>query len=126
MKRLLIIALLILHTAASSGTVLSLHYCMGSFASLSVGEKHGTGCDTCGMEDKGCCHDDVKIIKIDGTQKLISTTNDFFPRQLFLLSEQPYSLGIQPIAIDNLGFRYYPVQQGDGPPIFLLNCNFRI
>ena len=99
---------------------------MGSFASLSVGEKHGKGCETCGMEDKGCCHDDVKIIKIDGTQKLINTTNDLFSRQLFLIPEQPYFSGYQSFSIEKLGFTSYPVPLGDGPPIFLMNCNFRI
>lgn len=117
---------MILHTVASSGTVLSMHYCMGSFTSLSVGEKHGTGCETCGMEDRGCCHDDVKVIKIDGTQKLINTTNDLFSKHLFLLPEQPYFSRNQGISIGKNDFTYYPLQLDAGPPIFLLNCNFRI
>lgn len=126
MKNFILIVLLLLHTAASSGTVISAHYCMGSFASLGIGEKHAIGCETCGMEDENCCHDDIKVIKIDGIQKLINTTSNLIPRQLFLISEQLYFPSSQTTSIEKRGFTFCPIKLNDGPPIFLLNCNFRI
>lgn len=126
MRKFIIIALLTLHTVASSGTVLSMHYCMGSLASLSVGEKHGTGCDICGMEDRGCCHDDVKVIKIDGTQELSNATSHLFPKEFFILPKQPFRLENEYFAIQKQATSQFPIQVVGSPPIFILNCNFRI
>ncbi len=114
-----------MHTAASSGTVLSLHYCMGDFASVSIGHKDKKGCDKCGMENKGCCHDDVKVIKLDNNAIVYATNNHSF-YQLGLVVfhaivdhnvELPLSDFKPAIAIHAFA---------EDPPIFLLNCNFRI
>jgi len=117
--------LLFVHTAASSGTVLSLHYCMGDFASVSIGHKDKKGCDKCGMENKGCCHDDVKVIKLDNNAFTYATNNNSFyqPGLVVFHAFVNYSLGLPlsdfkpAIAIDSFA---------EAPPIFLLNCNFRI
>lgn len=125
MKNFLIVVLLFVHSAASSGTVLSLHYCMGDFASVSIGHKDKKGCDKCGMENKGCCHDDVKVIKLDNNAIVHETNNHTF-YQSALVSfhgitvhnvKHPIKDFKPAIAIDTFA--------GD-PPIFLLNCSFRI
>jgi len=125
MKNFLIIVLLFVHTAASSGTVLSLHYCMGDFASVSIGHKDKKGCDKCGMEKKGCCHDDVKVIKLDNNDITYATNNHSF--------YQPGLVVFHTIVDHNVGLPLRDFKPAIGidafaedPPIFLLNCNFRI
>lgn len=117
--------LLLVHTAASSGTVLSLHYCMGDFASVSIGHKDKKGCYKCGMENKGCCHDDVKVIKLDNNAIVYATNNHTF--------YQPALVGFHDIVDHNVGLPLKDMKPAiainafaDDPPIFLLNCNFRI
>lgn len=125
MKNFLIIVLLFVHSAASSGTVLSLHYCMGDFASVSIGHKDKKGCDKCGMENKGCCHDDVKVIKLDNNAIVHATNNHTFYQSALVsfhdLTGHHVELPIKDfkpaIAIDAFA---------EDPPIFLLNCSFRI
>lgn len=125
MKNFLIIMLLLVHTAASSGTVLSLHYCMGDFASVSIGHKDKKGCDKCGMENKGCCHDDVRVIKIDNNSIVYANNHTV----LF----QPVEVVYQETVDYNANFYRNsqshpnePIFLIKGPPLFLLNCNFRI
>ena len=125
MKRLTIALLLLLHTAASSGTVLSIHYCMGTFASLHLGHKEGRGCAKCGMKNSGCCHDDVKIVKIDNAQYLTNQSAPVtFSNHLFLsFPSATYSFD----TFHNENHFIAPSYLlSEGPPIFILNCNFRI
>jgi hypothetical protein len=119
--------LLLVHTAASSGMVLSMHYCMGSFASMHIGHRDEQGCSNCGMEKSDCCHDDVKLIKIDGSQFVSSFVSDVIHPDTYIHhNSSDWSI------IGSVGCKNYPLftetsskNQG-GPPIFLLNCNFRI
>jgi hypothetical protein len=124
-KKLLVILLLLVYTAASSGTVMSAHFCMGELAGISIGEKQQDQCDYCGMEDAGCCHDLLQVVKIDGSQlvKASSVTFDY------KLSEHTPTPAF-PIVVffsrqkNKLSQSYFTVP--DGPPIFLRNCVFRI
>ena len=68
MKKLLSIFLLLIYTATSSGTVMSAHFCMGELAGISIGEKQQEACGYCGMEDAGCCHDLLQVVKLDNSQ----------------------------------------------------------
>ena len=125
MKNFLIIMLLLVHTAASSGTVLSLHYCMGDFASVSIGHKDKKGCDRCGMENKGCCHDDVKVIKIENNSFVYPAVNHVFYQPILTLSNNPsFQLSKNNLTSVNHFFLSNPLSKG--PPLFLMNCNFRI
>jgi hypothetical protein len=48
----------------STGMVLSAHYCMGDLADVSFGHDTAEKCADCGMENNGCCHDDIKVFRI--------------------------------------------------------------
>lgn len=92
---------------------------------MHIGHKEESGCATCGMENSGCCHDDVKVLKIDNAQFIavssthiqnqdqeLSNTTSFCPSfSLFDFSQKTEAT---------------PFIQKKGPPIFILNCNFRI
>lgn len=125
MKKLLAIVLLLVYTAASSGTVMSTHFCMGEFAGISIGEKQQEQCGYCGMEDAGCCHDLLQVVKLDGSQleKSSSATLDY----KFSAYTPIPSL---PIVLLFKGEKNKLSQSSstdpDGPPIYLRNCVFRI
>ena len=125
MKKILSILLFLVYTAASSGTVISAHYCMGDLAAVSIGEQESDGCEFCGMEGKGCCHDLPQVIKIDNTvlESQVIPVVDFHP-----------SWATAPLAFShNLVFKgvfqsisSFSPKHFIPPPQYLLYCNFRI
>ena len=126
MKRIIVILLLMIHAAASSGTVISLHYCMDSFASVSIGHKEKKGCDLCGMDNRGCCHDDVKVIKLDNSQYLQTSTHSF-PNHTEVVFNDASFLIAHPIShLPSADYGLHTSSFREGPPLFLMNCNFRI
>ncbi len=124
MKRLLVILLLLVHTVANSGMVLSAHYCMGSIASVSISHNESKKCDNCGMEDKGCCHDDQKIIKLDDSH-LIQTASLHFKMEMPFIAHQHFTVfDVQKKS--QFSFRNTSFEKYNTPPIYLRDCNFRI
>jgi hypothetical protein len=64
MKRLTAILLALIYISTTSGIVINTHYCMGKIAEIALGASGNAKCDTCGMENEGCCHDDLQVIKL--------------------------------------------------------------
>ena len=124
-KRLFIFLMLLIHTAASNGTVLSMHYCMGSLASMHIGHKEELGCAKCGMKKSDCCHDDIKIVKIDNAQFVKANTDRSQLQDHFFINPVSFRASYYTIGSYNF-FTSPPKEFNGGPPIFLLNCNFRI
>jgi len=70
MKKLFTILVAFLYLAVSCGLVVNMHYCMGELADISYhSSEKSNDCGYCGMEDSGCCHDDLKVFKLDDTHK---------------------------------------------------------
>jgi hypothetical protein len=66
MKKAFTLLLLLIYFTVSTGFVISMHYCMDRFNSLELGASGNKKCDKCGMnKGEGCCHDEVKVIKLD-------------------------------------------------------------
>jgi hypothetical protein len=98
---------------------------MGDLAAVSIGEDDSDGCEFCGMEDKGCCHDLPQVIKIDNT---------FLESQGIPVFDFDSSWAIAPKAFSHddliksapkFIYNFFP-QYFSPPPQYLLNCNFRI
>lgn len=67
MKKTLSAILIILYLAATSGIVINSHYCMKRLVSVNLFEKKAKVCGLCGMDmhdNNGCCHDEVKVLKL--------------------------------------------------------------
>ena len=64
MKQLLAAIVLLVYFCATTGFVISLHYCMDRFDSAEIGAKKNDRCGKCGMHKNGCCWDDVKVVKL--------------------------------------------------------------
>lgn len=113
------------YTAASSGTVISAHYCMGDLAAVSIGEQDRDGCEFCGMEDKGCCHDLPQVIKIDNSV-LESQTIAGFDFSPAFSSVVVFGLHNNSFTVEPPNTKRFFHGQFVKPPPYLLHCNFRI
>ncbi len=116
---------MLVYTATSSGTVMSAHFCMGELAGISIGEKQQEQCGYCGMEDAGCCHDLLQVVKIDDSQ-LQKASSVIIDCKFVTQTEIPTF----PILLNNGGeigyFGSRTFAHLDGPPIYLQNRVFRI
>jgi hypothetical protein len=54
----------VLYMTVTSGIVINIHYCMDEVANVALGAGGSDKCDRCGMDNKGCCHDDVQVMKL--------------------------------------------------------------
>ena len=75
MKKLMTSIALVCYLAVSSGIVINYHYCMNRLASTQLFATAKPVCGKCGMHTKksnGCCHDDVKVVKLQLDQNTIS------------------------------------------------------
>jgi hypothetical protein len=76
MKKVSVIVVAVLYFAVSSGMIVNLHYCMNRFASADFSLVSGKSqCDKCGMHktnSHGCCHDEVKLVKLQDDQNKAS------------------------------------------------------
>lgn len=71
MKKLIASISLVCYFAATCGVIVNAHYCMNKLASVHLFEKSANLCGKCGMattELNGCCHDEVKVIKLEQDQ----------------------------------------------------------
>ena len=65
MKRLTAILLALIYISTTSGIVINTHYCMGEVSAIGWGANESSKCATCGMENEGCCHDDLQVLKLN-------------------------------------------------------------
>ena len=130
MKKITVVILLFCYLAVSAGVIVNLHFCMDRLASAKLFEQKGKECGKCGMHldnSKGCCRDEITIIKMDDDQKI----NEGFS----------YSLpALEPLGHNSSDFiitSFYnapltPHCQSHAPPLisgqgtYLLNSVFRI
>lgn len=65
MKKILAAIVLLIYFCATTGFVISMHYCMDRFDSAEIGSSKDEKCHKCGMhKNGGCCRDDVKVVKL--------------------------------------------------------------
>ncbi|MBC7902269.1 MAG: hypothetical protein H7Y27_02565 [Gemmatimonadaceae bacterium] len=85
MKKLLSIATLFIYLAISCGIVMQVHYCMGERIGSSIGitQKDDHGCAKCGMKSgkSECCHEEVKLLKLDDSKKTVNSVPECSPAE---------------------------------------------
>ncbi len=75
MKKIVAAISLACYLAVSCGIVINYHYCMNRLASTQLFAAAKPVCGKCGMHTKksnGCCHDEVKVVKLVQDQSSIS------------------------------------------------------
>lgn len=103
-----------------------MHFCMEEF--VSVSQKTTDICGKCGVkEKKGCCKTEVKVVKVDDSQKSDLLKIDFssqmaptFTQHEFFFIDKSFSASKLTQIRINGPPEYKPV------PIYLNHCNFRI
>jgi hypothetical protein len=130
MKKVLLAILFISYLAVTSGIVVNFHYCMNRLASTEWFTMEGKQCGRCGMEihkSHGCCHDEVKVVKMDDDQKIASIVSFELP-SLDMPAQVPSDFistsfynGDVTTDPDN-----HPPPLLSGQDTYLSNCVFRI
>lgn len=126
MKKILAILFSIFYFGFSSGAVFSVHYCMQEF--VSVSQKADDICGKCGVKDKkGCCKTEIKVVKVDDSQKSDLLKIDFLEQ----ISEIPVKHQFASVDRSFSATKFTQIQINAPPeskavPIYINHCNFRI
>jgi hypothetical protein len=79
MKKIIASFTVMVYFAFACGVMVSYHYCMDSFDSFRLYKASSDWCTKCGMhtEKHGCCHDEVKIVKLQDDYQTSSASFAF-------------------------------------------------
>lgn len=128
MKKFAASILLLIYFTVTTGFVVSVHYCMGKLQSVELGYCGKTECGKCGMvlkQSKGCCKDDVTVVKVKADHNLVKTTSPDFS-----LSSLPLQHN-DAFALASVLASQHERPVANGPPLgkqdtYLLNRVFRL
>lgn len=126
MKKILAILFSVFYFGFSSGAAFSVHFCMEEL--VSVSQKTTDICGKCGVkEKKGCCKTEVKVLKVDDSQKADLLKIDFISQiapasahQQFFFIDKSFSAAKFTLIRINGPPEYKLV------PIYINHCHFRI
>lgn len=130
MKKAIASITLISYLAVTCGVIVNFHYCMDRLASTALFAKKVTTCGKCGMNihtSKGCCRDEVKIIKMETDQKAAYSILFELPAL-----DAQVCLPSAFIAASFINVKETRHYQNHSPPLlteqdtYLQNCVFRI
>lgn len=130
MKKITVILMAVLYFTISSGLIVNFHYCMDRFMSFDFSPAAKNECGLCGMDkakSKGCCHDEVKFIKLqDDQNKTLQVSFDFASLQAIALIPSQF------IVTSFYNAAEIKHQADHSPPLLsqqdiqMKNCVFRI
>ncbi len=136
MKKFFVTILAFLYLGASSGAMVTMHYCMGELANTEWGQTKATSCKKCGMDKtrpgsagakKGCCEDQFKFVKDNSDQKTATAGFQFvFHLTIDLPAQTDFTGAVlfTPVTEGNPVSNSPP--SGESPPLYLRNCVFLI
>lgn len=78
MKKLVLTISFLCYLTVTCGVVVNLHYCMDRLAAVHLFGNESEECGQCGMamhDNNPCCHDEVKVVKLEQDQNKLSTTD---------------------------------------------------
>ena len=95
MKKLVLTISFLCYLTVTCGVVVNLHYCMDRLASVHFFGDESDQCGQCGMllhENNTCCHDEVKVFKLEQDHNKVSITDytPVFTTELALLIHLHY------------------------------------
>jgi hypothetical protein len=130
MKKAILSILLVTYLAVSTGIVINFHYCMNRLASTELFAMESKECGKCGMnihKSQGCCHDELKVVKIEDDQKISSALSFDLP-SLEVVAQVPSPFITT--SFYNSNVRAIPDQHPppllSGQDTYIANCVFRI
>ncbi|HMJ47577.1 MAG TPA: hypothetical protein VK498_09615 [Ferruginibacter sp.] len=125
MKKLLLSIITFIYLSVSSGIAMEIHYCMGQRAGVDMYATKAGKCSRCGMtEKKGCCNDEHKFYKLTTDQKTVANDHDF--HSPVVLHETVYSIPELLFTKNTALTLSNNSPSPGGPPLFILNCTYRL
>jgi len=122
MKKLISGILAFFYLAFTSGIVVNIHYCMGKPHDIEYAYQNNKTCGNCGMENrKGCCHNDLRIIKLADDQQVAKVNFTLPALTIALPAEYPpvFCLLRDPDAVSGNGYHSPPDKMGSSHYLFL-------
>ncbi|MFT3946446.1 MAG: hypothetical protein QM763_05670 [Agriterribacter sp.] len=86
-------------------------------------------CDKCGMDNSGCCHDNIEVVKFDNVQNVVTATDFRLASIKPLLQEHAYfvaGLLHQHFSVDSKSYTNSHPPGINTQPRSVLYCVFRI
>ena len=129
MKKLIIILVLLVYSAATIGATVHLHYCMNQFAGWDLWHNDKDNeCSKCGMKENkgGCCKDEQKQIKIEDDHQKSTVAHSI------QITATPAIITPYPsFTFNAIGLAQYIPASNAPPPIpqerlYVLNCVFLV
>ena len=128
MKKLIASFTVIIYFAFACGVLVNFHYCMDRYDSYSLYKAKSDWCPKCHMHTgtRGCCHDEVKIIKLQDDYQTSSFLFAFKDVPLAVITPSEF-LSVTP-SMDDIDL----AKTDNSPPllsppdIYLQNRVFRI
>jgi hypothetical protein len=125
MKKILAILFSVFYFGFSSGAVFSVHYCMKELASVS--QKVDDICSKCGVKTKkDCCKTEIKIVKVDDSQKSDLLKIDFLKQFSEVLNQDFFFIDQSFSATKCTQIQINAPPENRSVPIYITHCNFRI
>ena len=129
MKKLVASITVLVYFVMTCGVVVDLHYCMGRIQSVDFYASEKEYCSKCGMhssEAKGCCKNEVKIIKLQSDQNKASVSYSI--RNLDAPNNLPSDFIVISFYNSDLkkDFNNHSPPLLNGQDTYLQNCVFRI
>ncbi|MBK1896785.1 HYC_CC_PP family protein [Chryseobacterium paridis] len=125
MKKILAILFSIFYFGFSSGAVFSIHYCMDELVSIS--QKTDDVCAKCGVKTKkDCCKTEIKIVKVDDSQKSDFLKIDFLKQIVAYKAHEFFFIDRSFSTTKFTQIQINAPPESKSIPIFITHCNFRI
>jgi len=128
MKKIIASFTVIVYFAFACGVIVNYHFCMDRYDSFRLYKAASDWCINCGMHAKkhGCCHDEVKIVKIQDDYQTSSASFAFENIQPAVITPSEFlsaSLFNEKIALNKTD---HSPPLLPGQDVCLQNCVFRI
>lgn len=82
MKKIVAYIAFFCYMSVSTGVIINYHYCMNRLASTQLFSSGKDVCGQCGMhndDSNGCCHDEVKVVKLELDHTTVPVITFDFP-----------------------------------------------
>jgi len=127
MKQILASFAVFIYFAFVTGVMVNSHFCMDRFDSFKLYKTATDRCDRCGMHtnDKGCCHDEITIIKLKDDHKTSSFSFELKNPEP-IVTDLPEFIALEmnnDRSVDHLNHSPPLLSEQD---VYLRNCVFRI
>jgi len=128
MKKLIASFTVVVYLAFACGVLVNFHYCMDRYDSYSLYKAKSDWCPKCHMHTgtRGCCHDEVKIIKLQDDHQTSSFSFAFKDAHIAVLTLPGF---LPPVSLKDdidLAKADHSPPLLSQPDIYLQNCVFRI